>query len=1091
MSSSTFTDKKDNNGARTPENKSALETKRTTGNATTTERKRNTGTSTSMEVNASQTNGANNANNNAYNASSSNTSSNANNAGNANTATAMSISSNNSAASQTNSRYRELKHTHFGAYESHTAPSPIYFSGNPLNKAKAQWGQQQCQFSQMFKFLTGKDTEPCGKAERSSEACDKCQQLQPFFMRQEWCREVPAQDVHLLGNYVNQAFLLPDGCRLVVFSSTEEAQASKWGQSPYVHERSYTWVNPSGQRAVCFHCCKNCKRCEVRPVQGYDATHFCKKGDLVAKTSLASNPNEPNKRSFTVSQSRSSRGFGRPDPCRFVFNESTFPVDVKIPEGVLLKQDNQGQPGYLTADDIVVFFDDVLMPFTIQNNIITVKVSENPFFKLYRPKEYDNLAITVAVYKKDGRVPTPGLNLANNPSQQNLNEQARTNTQNSMDTKNEGRVQSQTSMDTKSDSKQSSNPVKGSAHGDILYKSTFRFYTRSPELGDGASDSESDEDEQAIPKGVVPKRRYHMPEHLQLSMTHDGQVAFYTVIQGYLRGGFFHGTEQDRAAAKTKRNSLFTDCMKQDVKAARSYVAEMLVEVAQYYMTYCKQEPDYKEGILQLLDFSHALGEIGVKPFAVIIKDSPFINPNKNACFRFQRKFGAEIKNCIVTVSPKFDVTESIEQGDEFIPGKSLQGEKKNDDNVVIVDHATKALSAMSLQDSNETTALDDPDEEIRGPKFPPATGMILKPGLFGGSSDVKDLNDPLVNSSLRSGDRPDDKRIDDQIQIITFTVATYPTPLKNPKEAITALLKATQEAGYMSATDLRNNQVSELTQSYWRAGLAWSVILLGEEDLDKASMNEAKFVQTMGRFLTSRQYCSFDLDYTQNLHVSHLRKLFRLYSSALAPAGQLDPQKPAPMMHPVAFVQCVLLMLLPNGMRRPDHKFLAHHGPLNLASAIDCIYDALTNPKTEKWLQLFRGPISRPAAEAAWRSYKANESKDENVPFFLRLSEARIEHNIAYGLNLMECFEHKGKFTHLMLACDVYVDNNPNYNVITQLVDGLGEAQSYLNDWLVEMMDFSFAEPTSNTSGSKGKSRYIPRRKRFKGGDTEDSGFE
>src|SRR5205807_6709402 len=109
-------------------------------------------------------------------------------------------------------------------------------------------------------------------------------------------------------------------------------------------------------------------------------------------------------------------------------------------------------------------------------------IQRNPFENLYRPKEYDNLAITVAVYRKGGRVPTPGLVLG---------------------------------APVKADSKQQT-AVAGSASGDIIYKSTFRFYMRSPDLGDGVSDSESDEDEQAIPHGVVAKRRYHMAEHLQL-----------------------------------------------------------------------------------------------------------------------------------------------------------------------------------------------------------------------------------------------------------------------------------------------------------------------------------------------------------------------------------------------------------------------------------------------------------------------------------------------------------------------------------------------------------------------------------------------
>lgn len=79
-----------------------------------------------------------------------------------------------------------------------------------------------------------------------------------------------------------------------------------------------------------------------------------------------------------------------------------------------------------------------------------------------------------------------------------------------------------------------------------------------------------------------------MAEHLQLKMTYKAQEAFFTVIQGYLRDGFYVGNE--RAVEKSRRNELFTQVMKRDVPAARAYVANLLCDVGLYYIFHCSRE---------------------------------------------------------------------------------------------------------------------------------------------------------------------------------------------------------------------------------------------------------------------------------------------------------------------------------------------------------------------------------------------------------------------------------------------------------------------------------------------------------------------
>lgn len=987
----------------------------------------------------------------------------------------------------------------FGAFEALIAPTPIYFTGNPLNNTKSTWGNSKCAFSLMYKFLTNKETEPCGKAERPAEACDKCQKIIPFFISAKWCREIPPQDVPSLGTLINQTFLLPNGSRLLVFASDAEAKASAWTSQPYEQGSLYIYKNQQKQKAVCFHVCRTCKRCEIKPLAGNDPSLFCKKGNPNSSASLVKS-NDSDKRPREMITNTSSRGFGRPEPCRFVFNESTFPMNVRLPRGVLLSKTQDGNFRFLGSNDIVCFFDDVLMPFRIENNEIVIEVHRNPFESLYRPKEYDNLAVTIAVYRRGGQhVPTPGLDLARfSQPQVKIEQNGSTGMENSIDSKSsmemKGSIDSRNSMDIKSDKDNKSMQVTKSeggistgnfAQGDILYKSTIRFYMRSPELGDGASDSESDEEEQAIPKGVVAKRRYHMAEHLQTAMTFKGQESFYTVIQGYLRGGFC--SPEERASEKTKRNTLFSEVMKQNVAAARKYVSEMLVEVGTYYLKNCKNERDFRDGSLQLLDFAHSLGTVGLKPFQIILQNGPFLSQiNNSKCFRFPRKFGNDLRTVLVTVTASGEISEAI----EGIPSQSNQTPRSDSSNDLSADFDIDAFSKLSLSD--EPTAVDKFQRaESQEATFYPASGLHSVNGSQSTHQVLTELSDPRINSNLPDIAPKELKSLPKQLEDFSVALNSYPQSFKYEQEnlsiAFNQLREAVLSSGYMSPTDVMGQKATEITVNFWQAGLKWTCMLWphdlrSKEGMEKQGLTESEFVSILSKWMNSKQYSEFDLMYSARMRVSHLKKLFRLFTNNLAPSSNFDPNKPMTPMGVVHFVQCVLLLLTPNGLLRKNHKILVLHAPLDLTCAIDCIYDALTNPKTEKWLILFRGGVSRLAGEAAWRTYKATEKPDEEVPFFLRLGEVRLENNIAYGLNLFECFDKKGEFEHMMLAVDVFNEHN---TLRTHLVDPSAENRDFLGDWL---LGYLTGASNSSQNSSHGKARYRPRRKRYRGGNDPNS---
>lgn len=535
--------------------------------------------------------------------------------------------------------------------------------------------------------------------------------------------------------------------------------------------------------------------------------------------------------------------FGRPTPNHFDFNESSFPMEVKLPEEVLIQTDDKGNKTKLTVDDIRCFIDDVEMPFAIENHQIVLTLNKNPFEKLKQNKK-DYLAVTIMVYQKEGCSIIPGLNLIDN-------------------TRN---------MQNESDQ----------VTAKMLYKGTFRFYIRSKKLDDYASDSETDNDEEIIPRGVIAKKRLYMTEVVENDVLNS-----------------------DNQKKKTAEDS--TEAF--------------------------------------LLEQRMALEKIALKKLNV----DPLIRPNDAEC-------------------------------------STKENQKKVEVNLLEV------------------------------------------------------------------------------YQKMCYEVENYESTKKVNKDNFEAALKMVQEAGYMYHTDHNNNPIEGITKWFYKAGIGWTIMLWPHEKITEENLiSESKFIAILSQFLRSKQYLQFNLDYTKNLRGSHLAKLFSLYAcepnkNFINHTSQMDFK---------AFVQCVLLCLIPNNLLRFEHLLHPYNSPSDLAKTIDCIYEVLTHSKTEKWIQLFRGPVSQPAAEAAWRDYKSGENPDGQVPFFLRLSEISINGKTAFGLNLLQCFEKENVFTHLNLCVDQLGTDG---KTVVSMLNAEGEEQDYLGEWLVDLMVAIIKKISCSDEGMKKK---------------------
>ncbi len=82
----------------------------------------------------------------------------------------------------------------------------------------------------------------------------------PFFIHLARTGEAPATDVSKLGSS-NKNFPLPEGARLVVFTSQDEADKSQLGKDR-PQRIKYVYRNQHKEQAVAFRCCPVCKQAE-------------------------------------------------------------------------------------------------------------------------------------------------------------------------------------------------------------------------------------------------------------------------------------------------------------------------------------------------------------------------------------------------------------------------------------------------------------------------------------------------------------------------------------------------------------------------------------------------------------------------------------------------------------------------------------------------------------------------------------------------------------------------------------------------------------------------------------------------------------
>lgn len=532
------------------------------------------------------------------------------------------------------------------------------FNENLWTNTQTLWAKNQCDFSKLYKTLTGRDLPPCGNLERPHQTCKNCEKKEKFHMRLEWCREVPAKDQPLLNKMGIANFPLPNGDRLAVFSALEHIKLTPWANNKYVHEKQYVYVSSTGIPAICLENCAKCKQMEIRPVYEVYRSGFCSKGDFDVKYK-----NEKTKiDNLPLKPPTSATKIGKPNPYRFVFTKDNFPMTIILPANVLLKRDmavnGQSNARYIDPKEIVVYIDDVLIPFRVINNIIHIDIHSSPFGNLNKPNEYDHLAVSVQVFMRGGKrnckVQFPVINNEPNMNTSNLSFNNMAISDSSLKSIKEKSLD----INLMNDPIYKSNTQAGSAvevntvslESELIYKSTFRFYMKSPENADIASDSDSDSDENEIENTTRAKRRYpNLGELLKLNMSVKAKNILVDMLQGYLKGGFFIGSEKDLKVEKHLRNGVFAEIMKGE--ALPAYVADMLLKVGKYYVKNCKNNKDFQEAIMQLLDFSHALGIYGKKTFYELINMAALTPTiDKPLRLRFSRGSVGETTNILVIV---------------------------------------------------------------------------------------------------------------------------------------------------------------------------------------------------------------------------------------------------------------------------------------------------------------------------------------------------------------------------------------------------------------------------------------------------------
>lgn len=312
----------------------------------------------------------------------------------------------------------------------------------------------------------------------------------------------------------------------------------------------------------------------------------------------------------------------RPNPQRFIFNgkgdkkKDTYPMIVKLPENILAADKFKKKNLIQLKRQLQVTFDDTIMPFTIKDNVINITLTDS--FKSLDKKDYKSLEVTVMVSY------IPGNNKIRSSTAKGV-------------VINTNRLISEE-----------------------LYRSMFWFYKEPPENEDLQKEAEmisAFETGIEVPEmGVRANKPYHLKTKLKLNLNTAGAEVLSNTIQCYIHGAF---CPRDKLIVdKDFRNKQFIFLMKRSSEHARNGIYKFLFEITESYLETCRHENDFQDGILQLLDFLYAFGEMGHKDFIDIYKKVFSEKDDKPIFLKFQREENDTPKNIFISISAGDVITE-------------------------------------------------------------------------------------------------------------------------------------------------------------------------------------------------------------------------------------------------------------------------------------------------------------------------------------------------------------------------------------------------------------------------------------------------
>lgn len=367
-----------------------------------------------------------------------------------------------------------------------------------------------------------------------------------------------------------------------------------------------------------------------------------------------------------------------PFPNKFIFTVDRFPFYITLPVDLSIQEEGSNKRK-LGEDELVVFLDDVRMPFKIIDNKVVIELNEVPFAKLYKPTEFDKLTVLISVYYKKEYVRRHNLDLGS-----------------------QSQSQGQQNVPYVPNKVNNVPEALGELQKARIYKGIITFFM-SAEIGFDPENHSDDDSDAEYMRGVVAKKRFGLAKILKLPMLQNAQETLYKLIQSYLRGDFFLGDPQNinaKEQEKTRRNLTFTATMqKGDTKEARKHIAAILIEVAKYYTQNCSKDADFRNGVLQLLDFSHGLGSIGEEAFRLILnmKNSPFANRKSMIAFRFPRSVNHEIGIVQVMIAPTGEMREILKEINQKEAAELFNQWQKNTDGDSFMANFEESFAKLSL----------------------------------------------------------------------------------------------------------------------------------------------------------------------------------------------------------------------------------------------------------------------------------------------------------------------------------------------------------------------------------------------------------